>query len=132
MRGVCHRYPRLNFVSVESGFGYIPFLLQALDWQFINNGIHSEQPEWPLPSEAFHRQIYATFWFERILAAQIDEFQDNVMFETDFPHPTSLSPGPNSSSALPSEVVESTLEGISQDVKRKLLHGNAARIYHLP
>ena len=34
--GLCARYPTLNFVSVESGFGYIPYLIEALDWQWIN------------------------------------------------------------------------------------------------
>ena len=27
--GICHRYPALNFVSVESGVGWIPFLLEG-------------------------------------------------------------------------------------------------------
>src|SRR5262245_58359773 len=36
--GICHRYPKLDFVSVESGFGYLPFLVQTLDWQFENFG----------------------------------------------------------------------------------------------
>src|SRR5262249_40426911 len=30
--GVCHRYPRLNFVSVESGVGWIPFVLESMNW----------------------------------------------------------------------------------------------------
>ena len=32
---VPERYPGLNFVSVESGVGWIPFLLDALDYQFF-------------------------------------------------------------------------------------------------
>ena len=32
--GVAHRFPGLNWVSVESGFGYVPYLLEALDWQW--------------------------------------------------------------------------------------------------
>ena len=34
--GLCDRFPRLDFVSVESGFGYVPFLLDSLDWQWVN------------------------------------------------------------------------------------------------
>ena len=30
--------PRLNFVSVESGFGYVPYLLDSLDWQWMGTG----------------------------------------------------------------------------------------------
>jgi hypothetical protein len=30
--GLCDRFPQLKFVSVESGFGFIPYLLESLDW----------------------------------------------------------------------------------------------------
>ena len=64
--GICHRFPELNFVSVESGVGWIPFALEALDWQWKNCGVHLEHPEYDLlPSEYFRRQIYGCFWFER-------------------------------------------------------------------
>ena len=64
--GICHRFPELNFVSVESGVGWIPFALEALDWQWQNCGVRLEHPEYDLlPSEYFRRQIYGCFWFER-------------------------------------------------------------------
>ena len=64
MSGICERFPGLNFVSVESGFGYVPYLLQALDWQWLNNGAQAAFPDRMMPSEYFMRQVYATFWFE--------------------------------------------------------------------
>jgi predicted TIM-barrel fold metal-dependent hydrolase len=130
-RGACHDYPRLKFVSVESGFGFVPFVLESLDWQFENHGIYREHPEWKQPSEYFRDQVYATFWFERPSADALVEWQDNVMFETDFPHPTSLSPGPATPSLLPSEMAEKSLGHLPQHVVDKILHDNAAKIYHL-
>ena len=63
--GICHRFPDLDFVSVESGVGWIPFALDALDWQWKNCGVAAEHPEYDLlPSEYFARQIYGCFWFE--------------------------------------------------------------------
>src|SRR5207247_635449 len=56
--GLCIRFPRLKIVSVESGFGYIPFLLESLDWQWHNGGAAKDHPDRPLPSEIFRRQIY--------------------------------------------------------------------------
>ena len=50
---------------------------------------------------------------------------DNVMFETDFPHPTCLYPH-----AL--ERTEPTLKGFSADERRKILSGNASRVYSIP
>ena len=64
--GVCHRFPNLKFVSVESGVGWIPFALEHLDWQWKNCGVPQEHPEYDLlPSEYFMRQMYGCFWFER-------------------------------------------------------------------
>jgi hypothetical protein len=43
----------LNFVSVESGFGHIPFLLESLDWQWMGTGAHQRYPEPLMPSDYF-------------------------------------------------------------------------------
>src|SRR5262249_39347829 len=51
MSGICHRYPELNFVSVESGAGYMRFVLELLDWHWINNGKAAHQPDRLRPSE---------------------------------------------------------------------------------
>jgi len=132
--GICHRFPKLNFVSVESGIGWIPFALEALDWQWINCGVPKEHPEYDLlPSEYFRRQIYGCWWFERDSAnhafAQIG--YDNVMYETDYPHPTSMSPGPATSAVAPPEYLRSAFAGQPVEQMRKVLHDNAARIYRL-
>ena len=79
----------------------------------------------------FHRQIYATFWFESDLRL-LDGFADNVMFETDHPHPTSLAPGPASYVDNPAAMVRRHLAPLPFDVARKVLHDNAARAYGLP
>ncbi|HEY1966344.1 MAG TPA: amidohydrolase family protein [Pseudonocardia sp.] len=129
--GLCERFPRLKFVSVESGFGYIPFLMESLDWQWHNNGAAKDHPGRALPSEVFRRQIYGTFWFERHTLAAIEPWADNIMFETDYPHPTSLSPGPASSADLPATMVARNFAGLSDDVARKLLHDTAAHVYNL-
>ncbi|MFD1959887.1 amidohydrolase family protein [Novosphingobium panipatense] len=50
---------------------------------------------------------------------------DNVMFETDFPHPTSLYPGVQ-------EHLKDVLGGHSPEVRRKVLQDNAVRLYNLP
>jgi predicted TIM-barrel fold metal-dependent hydrolase len=132
--GVCHRFPRLNIVSVESGIGWIPYLLEALDWQWVNSGVPQEHPEMDLlPSEYFKRQVYGCFWFERGPGvAAIDLVgPDNFLFESDFPHPTSMSPGPKSIAEPPLEYFEHHYGQFPADVKRKLLHDNAARVYHV-
>ena len=132
--GICHRFPELAFVSVESGIGWIPFALDSLDWQWKNCGVHLEHPEYDLlPSEYFARQIYGCFWFERDTALFAIERlgADNVLFETDFPHPTSMSPGPATAAVAPDVYIDEVFGGLPDDTLRKILHDNAARIYHL-
>lgn len=129
--GVCERYPRLKFVSVESGFGYLPFIMQSLDWNFKNYSVHLQHPELKLPSEYFLRQVYATTWFETFDADALEPFQDNVMFSTDFPHPQSLTPGPYSGSEPPPDQAALSLAKVDPAVRQKILHDNAARVYHV-
>lgn len=133
--GICHRFPELKFVSVESGVGWIPFALNALDWMWGECGVAKEHPEYDLlPSEYFKRQIYGCFWFEHGigLEAAIEQLgADNILYETDFPHPTSMSPGPVSQALSPREFISQKLGNLPETTLRKVLHDNAAKLYRL-
>jgi predicted TIM-barrel fold metal-dependent hydrolase len=132
LSGVCHRYPDLKFVSVENGAGWLPFLGESMDWQWLNVGAHKDMPERLLPSEYLYRQIYGMFWFEGAsIRRVVDVLGDNLMFETDFPHATSLSPGPASESPNPTEVMETALGGLPDEVVGKILQHTATELYHL-
>jgi uncharacterized protein len=128
MSGVLARYPTIKFVSVESGIGWIPFVLEAMDYQFHGNNVREERPEFDLlPSEYFARNVYACCSFEQIaLHRLIDEIgADNVMFETDFPHPTSL---------YGKEVharIEGGLSHCEETVRHKILWENAQKLYKI-
>jgi uncharacterized protein len=123
--GMLDRHPKLKFVSVESGAGWIPFLIEALDYQLeqINTKIDLQMR----PSEYFHRNFYACFWFERRnLKAIVGALgSDNLMFETDFPHVTCLYPEPL-------EYLSEALLELDPEARRKLISGNAARVYSIP
>jgi predicted TIM-barrel fold metal-dependent hydrolase len=131
--GVCHRFPRLNFVSVESGVGWIPFVLDALDWQWKHFDFRGTYDL--LPSEYFRRQVYCSFWFEKETAlAAIEQIgPDNIMYETDFPHPSCMSPGGDHSPAIGADrFLEANFSDLPEETLRKILHDNAARLYRLP
>ena len=51
---------------------------------------------------------------------------DNLMFETDFPHPTCLYPQPFNAIAATFDE-----HGVEWPVREKLLGGNAARVYNI-
>jgi predicted TIM-barrel fold metal-dependent hydrolase len=133
--GICHRFPELKFVSVESGIGWIPFALDALDWMWGECGVAKEHPEYDLlPSEYFKRQIYGCFWFENgaTVAHAVDRLgADSILYETDFPHPTSMSPGPLSKALPARQFISERLPDLPEEVLRKILHDNAAALYHV-
>lgn len=129
--GVCHRFPDVDFVSVESGVGMLPGALEAFDWQWRNGGVALEHPEYELlPSEYFRRQVYGCFWYERESAVHaLEAYPDNMLFESDFPHPTCQHPGPATPAVEPRAYVDEALGGLPEDLLEKVLHGTAARLY---
>jgi predicted TIM-barrel fold metal-dependent hydrolase len=126
MSGVLARHPHIKFVSVESGVGWIPFAIEALDYQFLGNRVREDRPDLDLmPSEYFARNIYACYWFEQTAPQRLlDKVGvDNILFETDFPHPTSL---------YGDEVQARITGGLSdceESVRRKILWDNAQKLY---
>jgi len=121
---VPERYPNLKFVSVESGIGWLPFLLEALDYQFGETAPEHLSHLSMLPSDYFRRQFYGCFWFESAMLKPSIDFlgASQVMFETDFPHPTCLYPD----SRTRARDAVSLLE---VEVQKKILRDNAAKLY---
>jgi predicted TIM-barrel fold metal-dependent hydrolase len=126
---VLDRFPTLQFVSVESGMGYIPYLLDSLDWHWHGYGMRGTREL--LPSEYFQRQCYGTFWFETTTMGLLEVMPDKFMFSTDYPHPTSVSPGPCSPALPPNEHAVQQFQNVPEDIARKALYENAARLYGL-
>jgi predicted TIM-barrel fold metal-dependent hydrolase len=133
--GIPHRFPDLKLVSVESGIGWIPFLLQGLDWMWKNGAVTDEHPEYDLlPSEYFRRQMYGCFWFEGAdsLSAAIEYLgDDRILYETDFPHPASMWPGPASAGVPAEEYIARDLAHLPELTLRRVLHDNAAALYKI-
>lgn len=129
MSGVLQRYPKLRFVSVESGIGFLPFVMEAMDHEFLACRMWEERPEFELlPSEYFRRHIYSCFWFEESGPKRLIDYlgEDRVLFETDFPHTTKLYPA----SSVKAHIARSLGEH-KPATRRKLLAENAAELYRV-
>jgi predicted TIM-barrel fold metal-dependent hydrolase len=121
---IIDRHPNLKFVSVESGVGWIPFILEACEYQW-DEMVPTECKHHTLrPREKFQQGIHACFWFEEEGPKRLIESigADKILFETDFPHPTCLYPHSR-------EHLQNVLADVSQDIRRKVLCGNAAKLY---
>jgi predicted TIM-barrel fold metal-dependent hydrolase len=125
--GVMERHPTVQFVSVESGIGWIPFFLESLDYQQVESTPGTYGSQFSLtPTEYFQRQVHGCFWFERDLTEAVAALGDgHVMFETDYPHPTCLFPD-----ALTS--VAPAIAPLAESTRRKVMSDNAVGLYHLP
>jgi predicted TIM-barrel fold metal-dependent hydrolase len=124
--GLFDRCKKLKIVSVESGIGWIPFVLESLDYEWSETGSNGEQALAGKPSDYFKRHIFGCFWFEKTAPTKlIDQVgEDNVLFETDFPHPTCLYPD------VQAHIAEISA-GWSETRKRKILQDNAAALYKI-
>jgi uncharacterized protein len=126
MSNLFDRYPDLKIVSAESGIGWVPFLLEALEYQLdemvseLDEITHAQRR----PTEYFRDHIYVMFWFERSGPEKLiaDVGSRNILVETDVPHSTCLYPGPM-------EHFEKVLAKIPTTQVRHILQENAAGLY---
>jgi predicted TIM-barrel fold metal-dependent hydrolase len=122
------RFPNLRIVSAESGIGWIPFILESLEFQL--DEMVTDPAERSLqqrrPTEYFRDHIYVMFWFERFGPSHMIDVigADNVLIETDVPHPTCLYPGAK-------EHFTSVLAGVDPGIRRRVLQDNAVELYRL-
>jgi len=129
--GILERHPKLKIVIAESGVGWVPWVVEELDyrhwrlWEAADywddkGGIphHKEKP-----SDLFKRQVYGTFQ-QSPTAMRLLEFwgPDNLLWATDYPHPDSI--WPNSR-----RIAQETMGHLPADVIKKLTHDNAAKLY---
>ena len=81
-------------------------------------------PEPPSSYSADH--VYGCFFDDRFGLANLDAIgEDNVTFETDYPHSDSTWPHTK-------EIAEKLCEGLSDEVIYKIMRGNAIKMLHLP
>jgi predicted TIM-barrel fold metal-dependent hydrolase len=126
--GVLPRFSDLKFVSVESGCGWLPFVLETADytWLGITRKGRIRAADDVLPSDLFRRQVYVTVWFEQIAPRRLlDEIPlDNLLFETDFPHNVCLYGNIR-------ETISAAFRGVTEEVRSKILWNNAATLYSI-
>jgi len=130
--GILERHPRLKIVIAESGVGWVPWVVEELDYRHWRlweckefwddkGGI----PHKMKPSEVFKRQVYGTFQ-QSPTAMRLLEFwgPGNLLWASDYPHPDSI--WPNSV-----RTIGETMGHMDPADVRKLVGGNAAKLYGL-
>jgi predicted TIM-barrel fold metal-dependent hydrolase len=128
--GVLERRPGVRLVLAESGLGWLPWLVQEMDYRYERlvemrahweprGGIGLASP----PSETFRRQVWVTFQDDQVGLDLLDHFgEDKVMWACDYPHPDSTFPESRA-------VIQRLTADLPDTVRRRLLHDNAAALY---
>ncbi len=127
LSGVLDRHPKMKFVLGESGIGWIPYVLERLDYEISQYGMvrASSVTLKATPREIFHRQCYATFADETLGVKLIPETSaDNFMWAADYPHGDGSFPHSR-------QVRERMFGNADPAVRRKVLWDNAAAIYKI-
>jgi uncharacterized protein len=126
MSDIFDRYPKLKIVSAESGIGWVPFILEALEYQLDEMVTNPEEvaQQQRRPTEYFRDHISVMWWFEKLAPATIIEQigVKNVLVETDVPHPTCLYPSP-------AEHFLRVMKDVDPYVRQRVLQDNGAELY---
>jgi len=130
--GILERHPKLKIVIAEGGTGWLPWLVQELDYRHWR--LWEAKEFWAdkggaeletKPSELFKRQIWATFQEDYAAMSLIPFFgEGHLLWASDYPHPDGV--WPNSRAAI-----ERQMAGLSAEMRQTLTHDNAARLYGL-
>lgn len=124
--GILERFPRLKFVSVESGISWTPFALQSLEaimHELVDPKTLAKAKR--TPTEIFREQIFVTYWFEDRNAVEFylkAVGSDNILFETDFPHPAGIYPDVQ-------KYAHDGTVGLDEETRRKIYYKNAEKLF---
>ncbi|TMK57608.1 MAG: amidohydrolase, partial [Actinobacteria bacterium] len=133
--GKLDRYPTLKICLSEGGIGWIPFVTERADYitDTLEWAFRFDADGTPLadrsarvadrPSELFRRHIYGCFIDDAFGARHLADIGfDNAMIETDYPHGDGTFPNSIANA-------HTLLAGYSDDVKYKVMQGNARRVF---
>ncbi len=121
--GALQRHPKLRFVVVECGAGWLAWLLYVMDEQLHKKHMWIRPRLELLPSEFFRRQGFVTFSDDPVALNNLAfTGADSLIWGSDYLHDEGTFPNSRA-------VIERTFQGVAEADKRKIVHDNAAALY---
>ena len=129
MSGLFTQFPRLKIAYSEGQIGWIPYILERADTVWRENrgwgGIADKVLE--PPSELFKRHVYGCFFDDpHGLKSLVEIGEDNVTYESDYPHSDSTWPD---TAKIATE--QTAAAGLTDEQIYKVMRGNAIKMLHL-
>jgi predicted TIM-barrel fold metal-dependent hydrolase len=124
--GVFERHPRLHAGLVESGIGFVPWLIETLDYAYKAHHFWVRPKLKELPSTYFREHCFATFQDDAAGLRYAEDFDltRNFLWANDYPHHEGS--WPHSAQAI-----ERTMGHLSDKSRALILGENAARLFKL-
>jgi predicted TIM-barrel fold metal-dependent hydrolase len=124
--GVFERHPTLHAGLVESGVGFVPWLLETLDHAARAHHFWVRPQLQELPSAYFRRNCFATFQDDPAGLSMAEPYAltGNFLWANDYPHHEGSWPHS-------AEAIERNMAGLSDESRAKILGLNAARLFGL-
>jgi predicted TIM-barrel fold metal-dependent hydrolase len=123
---VFHKFPRLRVALSEGGIGWIPYVLERVDYTWERHRWYTGVNAEVRPSDLFRDHIFGCFIADD---AGIEERHligvDNIMFEGDYPHSDSNFPASRKKLA-------DVLREVPDDEARGIAEDNARRVFNFP
>jgi predicted TIM-barrel fold metal-dependent hydrolase len=123
---VFHEFPRLRVALSEGGIGWMPYVVERLDYTWERHRWYTGVNTKVAPSELFRDHIFGCFIADN---AGIEVRHligiDNLMFEGDYPHSDSNFPASRKKLA-------DVLRDVPDGEARKIAEDNARRVFNFP
>jgi predicted TIM-barrel fold metal-dependent hydrolase len=127
--GVPLRFPRLSIAMSEGGIGWVPMLMDRVDYVLSHSASGNESTAWPspmLPSEVLRRNFwYCTIDDPSTVAMRHIIGLDHIMVESDYPHADSSWPDTQL-------LMSKTWGELPEAELRRIASGNAAQLFRHP
>ena len=121
--GVFMRFPKLRFVSVESGVGWFAFMADYMDRTWEKQRFWTKSPLTELPSFYMDQNVYGSFIHDRIgVELRKAPGGKNIMWSSDYPHSETTFPESD-------KMIERLFAGVPEDEKREIICERARRLY---
>lgn len=120
---VFERFPNFRMVLGESGIGWIPYVIDRMDFEYKDQ--YQDLKLKKLPSEYWRNQCKATFQYDRVGTKLIEDMGvETLMWGSDFPHPDGVWPES-------AKYIDDQFKHLPQDVVYKMTCENAGKFYGL-
>jgi len=122
--GVCERFPKLRFATIEAGIGWVPWALQAMDEAYRAHHMFVRPKLAMLPSEYFRRQGFASFQEDLagLRLARDHRLIECFLWANDYPHHEGSWPHSAQS-------IERQMAHLTDAERARILGENAVRLF---